>query len=591
MTFIEKILMRISFLTRLLTRQQKMMILAVIIGIVAGLATYVFEQLLHFIEHGLVSWFNVDKAGWLYLAYPTVGIVAASLFVKHVIKDDISEGVTKVLFAMSKRDSRIKPHNCYSSMVGGALTIGFGGSVGPEAPIVLTGAAIGSNVGRLMKFNYRNTTLMLCCGVAATLAAVFKAPITGIVFVLEILMLDITMSAVVPLLISAVTATALTFFLDGFEPKFNPGITTFHLKNLPYYAIMAVACGFVSYYFKSMNSRISALVGKIKTQQGRWIIGGVALGILIFLFPPLYGAGYETMENMMHGNPEELFNNSLFYDFRNIPLVAIIYMLIIIFVKVIAMSITNAAGGVGGTFAPSLFVGAVTGGTIAFACNTWFGLDLPIGAFALVGMAGVMSGVMNAPLTSIFLIAELASGYGLFVPLMLVSSLSFGIEYYLDPDSIYTKKLRKNNELLTHNKDQAVLVFLNVDGLLETDFVPINENATLEDMTKCIMKATRNIFPVINDGNELMGIILLDDLRADMFDKSKYANPITNYMVPPPDTIMRKELLASVLDKFEASHAWNLPVVDKHNQYLGFISKSRILSAYRDKLVEMSQGE
>ncbi len=588
MKLFDKILTKLTFLKKILSTRQIMMIVAVFIGVVAGLATFIFEKLMKLIENGLVSWFNVESAGWLYLVYPVVGIIAASLFVRYIIKDDISEGVTKVLYAMSKRNSRIKPHNCYSSILGGALTIGFGGSVGPEAPIVLTGAAIGSNVGQVLKCSYRNTTLLLCCGVAAALAAVFKAPITGVVFVLEILMLDITMSAVVPLLISAVTATALTFFLDGFEPKFDPGITTFHLRNLPYYAIMAVVCGLVSYYFKAVNARIQGMVSRIRTQYGRWILGGVALGILIFLFPPLYGAGYDSMNDMMQGNIERLFDNSLFYSFRNLPWVVVPYMVLIIFVKVIAMSITNATGGVGGTFAPSLFVGAITGGMLAYAGNTWLGLELPIGAFALVGMAGVMSGVMNAPLTSIFLIAELASGYGLFVPLMLVSSLSFALEYYLDPDSIYTKKLRQNNELLTHNKDQAVLVFLNLDNLLETDFIPINEDATLKDMVDCIVKAKRNIFPVVDSEGELSGVIFLDDLRADMFDKSKYGTPVKHYMVQPPDTILKNEMLSEVLKKFETNHAWNLPVVDKNNKYLGFISKSRILSAYRDKLVELS---
>lgn len=566
-----------------------MMLLAVVTGLLAGMGAHLFELLLHFVKNSLVSWFPVTSASLLYLVYPAMGIILASLFVKYMVKDNISEGVTRVLYAMSKKGSRIKGHNCYSSIIGGAITIGFGGSVGPEAPIVLTGSAIGSNVSKFMRLNYRSTTLLLGCGAAAALAAIFKAPITGVIFVLEILMLDITISSIIPLLISAVTATSLVFFLSGFDPVLSVHVSTFELGNIPMYVALGVICGLLSYYFKSVNGRIAMAFSRISSQYKKWIVGGAVLGVLIFVFPPLYGEGYESFTNLMYGDIETLFNNSLFYQYRDVAWVVVIYLVAILFFKVIAMATTNAAGGVGGTFAPSLFVGAFAGGSVAFICNNFLGMDLPMVNFTLVGMAGVMSGVMNSPLTSIFLIAELSNGYGLFIPLMLVSSTSFAIGYYFDPYSIYTKKLHQKGELLTHNKDRSVLVFLDLRKLMETDFHKIDQQKTLGDIVKLISKAKRNIFPVIDEYGTLMGVVQLDDLRADMFDNQKYSTPIENYMIPPPDTIMLNEQVQSVLDRFEESKAWMLPVVDREGCYLGFISKSRILAAYREQLLEISE--
>ncbi len=578
-------------LSKRLSDKQLMMILAIIVGLLAGLGTYVFEMLLYWIKYALVSWFPVDSASFLFLIYPATGIILASLFVRYVIKDNISEGVTRVLYAMSKKGSRIKAHNCYSSIVGGATTIGFGGSVGPEAPIVLTGAAIGSNVGKFMRMNYKHITMLLGCGAAAALAAIFKAPISGVIFVLEILMLDITVSSVIPLLISSVTATTLVFFLKGFEPVLDVTVTgTFELGNLPMYIVLGLSCGLVSYYFTSLNAWIGERFHRLTSPQKKWLWGGVILGVLIFIFPPLYGEGYEAFTNLMHGRIETLFDNSLFYRYKDIPWVIALYLLAILLFKVIAMAATNAAGGVGGTFAPSLFVGAFTGGLLAYSCNTFLGMNLPILNFTLVGMAGVMSGVMKAPLTSIFLIAELSNGYALFIPLMIVTTASFVIGYYFDPYSIYTKKLEQSGELLTHNKDKSVMVFLHLNELMETDFYELDEKARLGDVVKLIAKVRRNIFPVVNSKGELMGVVQLDDLRADMFDPTKYDTPIENYMIPPPDTIMPNEQIMSVLDRFEQSKAWMLPVVDKNGKYVGFISKSRILAAYRQQLVEISES-
>ena len=579
-------------LTRRLSNSQIMMLLAVVVGVLASLGTYLFEILLYAIKSGLTNWFPVDSAHFLFLIYPVVGIILATLFVKYIVRDNISEGVTRVLYAMSRRNSRIATHNCWTSIVGGATTIGFGGSVGPEAPIVLTGAAIGSNVGRLVRLNYKNTTLLLCCGAGAALAAIFKAPITGVVFVLEILMLDITAGSIIPLLIASITATTMALMLRGFDPILAVTLApqdAFELWQIPLFILLGVLCGLMAWYFTTMNARIGGFFKRMDKQYKKWIWGGAILGILIFVFPPLYGEGYEGFTSLMHGNAQELFDNSLFYRFRSIDWVVVLFVIAAMFFKVIAMASTNAAGGVGGTFAPSLFVGAFTGAALALVCNTFLHWNVPIVSFTLVGMAGVMSGVMKAPLTSIFLIAELSSGYGLFIPLMITACISFAVDYYLDPDSIYTKQLRKKGELLTHDKDQSVFVFLKLDELMETDFLRIKENMTLGDIVHIISTARRNIFPVIDNFGHLLGVVQLDDLREDMFKHEKYGRPISDYMIPPPDKILEHESIQSVMEKFEDKHTWMLPVVDKQNRYLGFISKSRILNAYREQLVKIQQ--
>ena len=566
-------------------------LLAVVVGLLAGLGTCFFEMLLHGVRAALVTWFPVDRAQVLFLIYPAIGIILATLFVKYIVKDEISEGVTRVLYAMSRRDSRIARHNCWSSIVGGATTIGFGGSVGPEAPIVLTGAAIGSNVGKLAKLNYKELTLMLCCGAGAAVAAIFKAPITGVVFVLEILMLDITAASVFPLILASVTATTIALVFRGFDPIMAITLSAqdiFQINQIPLYILLGVCCGLMSYYFTSINSIVGKYVKNISSQYKRWAFAGVVLGLLIFIFPPLYGEGYEGMTALMHGQVADLFDNSLFFKFSGIEWVAIVYVTAIMFFKVIAMATTNASGGVGGTFAPSLFVGAFMGAIVALICNACFDWSVSVVSFSLVGMAGVMAGVMKAPLTSIFLIAELSNGYGLFIPLMIVAAISFAVDYGLDRDSIYTKQLRMRGELLTHDKDQSAFVFMRLSELMETDFVRIKEHFTLGDVVQIISTARRNIFPVIDNFGHLLGVVQLDDLREDMFNREKWGRSITHYMIQPPYKILQNELIQSVLPRFEESHTWMLPVVDRENHYLGFISKSRVLNAYREALMKIS---
>ena len=589
----ERIYIRFLELTKRFTSTQIMALLAIIVGVLAGLGTCLFELLLYGIKAGLTHWFPVEQSHFLFLFYPVIGIILASLFVKYVVKDNISEGVTRVLYAMSRKNSYIASHNCWTSVVGGATTIGFCGSVGPEAPIVLTGAAIGSNISRLAHLNYKNTTLLLCCGAGAALAAIFKAPITGVVFVLEILMLDLTSRTVVPLLISSITAAAVALTIRGFDPIIAISLTpddAFRLNQIPLFVLLGIFCGLMSYYFTTVNARVGAFFKKIDSPYKKWLIGGAVLGILIYIFPPLYGEGYEGFMSLMHGNTTELFNNSLFYRFSQIDWVVILFIVGTMFFKVIAMASTNAAGGVGGTFAPSLFVGAFMGAITALVCNTLFGWNLSLVSFTLVGMAGVMSGVMKAPLTSIFLIAELSSGYGLFIPLMITACIAFAIDYYLDPDSIYTKQLRQNGELITHNKDESVFVFLRLDDLIQDDGVYIHPSQTLGDIVQIMSRERHDdYFPVLDNEKHLLGIVRLNDVREDLFNPQKYGNPITRYMLLSPDTILQHEQIQSVLRRFDENHVWVLPVVDKEKHYLGYISKSRIMTAYREQLVKISQ--
>lgn len=581
-------------IARRLSEAQTMAILAVLVGLCAGVGAYIFNTLLHTITHALTSWTPNDQAQWLYLIYPAIGIILATLFVKYVVKDGISEGVTRVLYAMSRTDSRIKGHNTWTSIVGGATTIGFGGSVGPEAPIVLTGAAIGSNIGKLARLNYKNITLLLCCGAGAAVAAVFKAPITGVVFVLEILMLEITTKSIIPLLLASMTATITSLVFHGFSPIIAVSLSDsdmFQVEQVPLFLLLGCFCGLMAFYFTSVNSKVGGFYKSVKQQWRKWLYAGITLGVLIFIFPPLYGEGHDSFGALMTGNTDSLFNHTLFHSWSTTDWFLIIYLIAVMLFKVIAMATTNAAGGVGGTFAPSLFVGAFAGATIAVVCQAVFGWDVSITSFTLAGMAGVMSGVMKAPLTAIFLIAELSNGYGLFIPLMIVSCISFAVNYSMDRDSIYTKQLRLRGELLTHDKDSSAFVFLRLDQLMETDFIRLRESLTLGDVVNIISNARRNIFPVVGTSGELLGIVQLDDLRHDMFNRDKWSTSIMHYMIQPPDKVLENEMIQSIMPRFEQSNTWMLPVVDKQNNYLGFISKSRILNAYREALVNVSQAD
>lgn len=562
-------------------------ILSFVIGVVAALIVYLFEGAVHGIKDFVFSLGYSEGFNYTLLVSPVVGIIIVTLFVKYIIKDDISHGVTKVLKSISQKASKIKSHNTFSSMIAGALTIGFGGSVGPEAPTVLTGSAVGSNFGKLFGLNHRQTTILLGCGAAAALAAIFKAPITGVVFVLEVLLIEMAISSIIPLLIAAVTATVLIYMLHGNEPVFITELPAnpVSMEDMPFYLILGLMCGLVSFYIIFSSSRIEGMFKKIKRQYIKWLIGGSVIGALVFAFPPLYGQGYESITMLLTGKLDVLYETTWLNMFKGNDVVLIAFLLAIIITKSIAMACTNAAGGVGGAFAPSIFLGAFTGFFTAYVINTLFGTELPLVCFTLVGMAGVMSGAMDSPLTAIFLIAEITGGYQLFVPLMLVAAISFAISYYFAPYSVYTREFVLSGDTVTLNKERTML-YLDKENLIECDFSAVTRDMTLGDMVEVVAESQRNLFPVVNERHNLLGYITLDDIRKDIFcEEMKASQRVSDYMHSPPDVIFDTDGVAEILDKFDRSGTWNLPVVTSEGRkYIGFISKSKIFSEYRQEL-------
>ncbi len=568
------------------------LMLSFVVGIGTALAALLLKQLIHWIQWFLTDHFDTTEANYLYLVYPVVGILLTGLFVRHVVKDDISHGVTKILYAISRRQGRIKPHNTWSSVLASSITIGFGGSVGAEAPIVLTGSAIGSNLGRLFKMEHRTLMLLVGCGAAGAVAGIFKAPIAGLVFTLEVLMIDLTMTSLLPLLITSVTAATLSYIVTGQEAMFRFHLDQpFELVRIPYVILLGVFCGLVSLYFTRAMSRVEGVFGRLVTPWKKLVLGGAMLSILIFLFPPLYGEGYDTIELLLNGvsNAEwdTVMNNSLFYGHGNLLL---LYLLLIIVFKVFASSATNGGGGCGGIFAPSLYLGCIAGFVFSHFSNEFDMTPfLPEKNFALMGMAGVMSGVMHAPLTGVFLIAELTGGYDLFLPLMIVSVSSYLTIIVFEPHSIYSMRLAKKGELLTHNKDKSVLTLMKVADVVERDFTPVRPDMDLGNLVSVIAHARRNIFPVVDADNHLLGIIPLDDIRNIMFRQELYHRfKVERLMTLPPARLHDTDSMEQVMRTFDDTQAWNLPVVDEQGRYLGFVSKSKVFNAYREVLVHFS---
>lgn len=587
MTWGERYTKILQWRERSIPNDRFVLLLSFIVGVCTSLAACLLKGLIHLIQYLLTLNFSINEAHYMYLVYPSVGIVLALLFVKYVVKDDISHGVTKILFAISQRKSIIKPHNMWSSIIASAFTIGFGGSVGAEAPVVLTGSAIGSNLGRLFKLDQKTLMLMVGCGAAGAIGGIFKAPIAGIVFTLEVLMLDMTFSSVIPLLISSVTATTIAYILQGDSALFNLNSEAFSLSRIPYYIILGLVCGFSSLYFTRGMNWIEDMFRKVKNIWVKFAIGGVILSALIFIFPPLYGEGYDSISALLNLNQSQIFEKSLFYGLQNSTIWLVAYLLMIILFKIFASAATNAAGGCGGIFAPSLFVGCFTGFLVAVILNV-MGVDVPAQNFALAGMAGLMSGVMHAPLTGVFLIAELTGGYTLFIPLMIVSIISYITIYVFEPHSLYAMRLAKKGELMTHHKDKAVLSLLKTDDLIETDIQTIAPSAMFGDLIKLISQSKRNIFAVVDNRGVFLGIVSLEEVRNIMFRPELYNRfTVRRLMVSPPAKVYIGDSMETVARKFDDSHAWNLPVLDG-DKYVGFVSKSKVFTAYRDVLVELS---
>ena len=577
--------------------KQFVLILSFVVGILTALAASLLKFLIEYIKEFLTENFDTTGANWLYLVYPVIGIFLTGLFIRYVVKDDISHGVTKILYAISRRQSRIKRHNTWSSLLASSITIGFGGSVGAEAPIVLTGSAIGSNLGSIFKMEHRTLMLLVGCGAAGAVSGIFKAPIAGLVFTLEVLMIDMTMGSLVPLLISCVTAATVSYILTGTSAMFEFHMDEpFLMERIPAVMLLGILCGLVSLYFTRTMNWIEGIFRKYSNPYVKLMIGGSMLSVLIFLFPSLYGEGYDTIHMLLNGTNthdwDMVMNNSIFYGYGGLLL---LYLALVVLFKVFATSATNGGGGCGGTFAPSLFLGCITGFVFAHFCNGYdmspvVSDDIPEKNFALLGMAGVMSGVMHAPLTGVFLIAELTGGYDLFLPLMMVSVSAYLTIMIFEPHSIYSMRLAKKGELLTHHKDKAMLTLMNIESVVETDFEKVAPDMDLGEMVKVISKARRNLFPVVDARGVLLGIVILDDIRNIMFRQELYHRfYVARFMTSPPARINIEDSMEEVMRKFDDTKAWNLPVVDKEGKYRGFLSKSRILNSYRQMLVDFSE--
>lgn len=571
------------------------LIVSFLVGICTAASAIILKNLIHFIQHVLSVNFAADQVNYLYLLYPVLGILLAGLFVKYIVRDDISHGVTKILYAISQRKSRIKPHNMWTSIVASSVTIGFGGSVGAEAPIVLTGAAIGSNLGRLFKMEQKTLMLLVGCGAAGAIAGIFKAPIAGLVFVIEVLMLDLTMTSVLPLLITSVTAATVSYIFTGTEAMFKFSQTeAFVIERIPYVILLGIFCGLISLYFTRVMNWIEGEYRRYGTTYWRkFMMGGIMLSLLIFIFPPLYGEGYDTIGLLLNGQFAGLMDNSMFYPLNDSYFGIVIFWGLILLTKVFASSATNGGGGCGGIFAPSLYLGCIAGFIFAHICNYFpFTMYLSEKNFALLGMAGIMSGVMHAPLTGVFLIAELTGGYDLFLPLMIVSIGSYITILMFEPHSIYSMRLAQKGELLTHHKDKAVLTLLSADNVIERDFQVVSPEMTLGDMVKVIARSSRNTFPVVDDRGILLGIVLLDNIRNIMFRPELYNRfHVSKFMVSAPAKIVVNTPMDQIMQIFDDTKAWNLPVVDETGRYMGFMSKSKIFNSYREVLVDNFSGD
>lgn len=573
-----------------LSERDVMIILSLFVGICCGLAAVVLKLSIEAIHHSLTSWFDNEAYNFLFLVYPGIGMLIAMLFVKYVVKDNIGHGVTKVLVAVSKNDSKIRPHNMWSSMLASSVTIGFGGSVGAEAPIVYTGAAIGSNVARYMGLSYKNMTILLGCGAAGAVAGIFKAPLAGVLFTLEILLFNISMSSILPLLLSTISATVISYIFLGDKPPFECTLSPFSMQNIPYYLILGVFCALCSIYFTRMTLWLEDKIKSISRPFVRWGISALCLGLLIFLFPPLFGEGYEHLHELLNGGSIDLEGQTILaFLLRKAWLVPVFFMLVLL-LKVFSMSFTNAGGGVGGTFGPTLFIGAVAGFVVARTINLIAGPGfVPEQNFVLVGMAGCMAGVMQAPMTAIFLIADMTGGYELLIPLILTSTISYAVTRTIEPFSIYTKRIAKKGELLTHDSDQAVLTLLKTGELVEADFSTVRIDATLGELVEVVAVSKRNIFPVVDSRHHFQGFVSLEDIRRDMFKKELYQTThVFNYMKSAPAYVYVDEKMDSVMRKFEQTDAWNLPVIEEDRTYVGFVSKSNIFAAYRNQLKQVS---
>ena len=580
------------FASRHLTPKQLIFTLALLVGVGSAIAAWVLKTLIEEIALLLTSHFDVTSANRLYLVYPVVGIFLCVMFVKFIVRDDISHGVTKILYALSRRQGDIRSHNCWSSVIASSLTIGFGGSVGAESPIVLTGSAIGSLLGRQFRVDHKTMMLLIGCGASGAIAGIFKAPIAGLMFTLEVLMVDLTMASLLPLLVSCLTATCITYTLAGTSPMFSFELTDpFIVRRVPTALLLGVTCGLVSLYFTRVMNSFEQVFGKLRHPAARLALGGVVLAVLIYFFPPLYGEGYGTISLLLSGDAHasEVMNNSFFYGHETS---LVTYLVLIILVKVFATTATNGGGGCGGTFAPSLFLGCIAGYVFSALWNiqTPFGITVPSTNYALLGMAGVMSGVFHAPMTGVFLIAELTGGYDLFIPLMIVSVCSYITIHTFEPHSIYAMRLARRGELLTHHKDRSVLTLMSLDAIIDKERPLLRPDMYLGQIVQAVSTEKALHFAVVDIKGGLLGIINLNGIRKLIFRSELYRMYRADQLMTRPTIVLRTDdSMTAVMERFSHTSTGTLPVLTPEGTFVGFVSRTRLLAAYRQVLKDFSE--
>ena len=567
-----------------------MLILSFVVGLCSGLAavllTWCIDGIKKLLDGSINLAFNLQ-----YLILPGIGMLVSLLLLRYVVRDNISHGVTKVLLAVSRGESKIKPHNMWSSMLTSSITIGFGGSVGAEAPIVYTGAAIGSNVGRLFDLSYRNITVLLGCGAAGAISGIFKAPLAGVLFTMEILLFNLSLSSMLPLLISTISATVVAYIFRGQTPMFACSLTPFSMGNIPFYILMGIILGFGSLYFTGTTLWLEDKLGKLRNRYLRWAICAFSLGLMIFLFPQLYGEGYGVLSDLLNGRYDTGESHTVLGFMTSSGWGLALFFLLVFLVKVPAMTATNAGGGNGGTFGPTLFCGAIAGFVVA-RCFNLLGAGVPEQNFVLVGMAAMMAGVMQAPMTAIFLIAEISGGYALLIPLILTATVSYGTTRIFEKYSIYTKRIAQSGDLLTHDNDQAVLTLMSTNGLIRDKYPRVFIGGSLRDVVEAVQDNNAAVAAVLDRKGRFQGLIDVGNirkylLRTDLYDTLK----VVNVMEQAPALITENEKMDSVMRKFDTTGAWRLPVVDNERHYKGFISRSRLLMAYRDELRRIQNSD
>ena len=583
-----------------LEEQQLVLVLAFLTGLCGAAAALILKWLIHFFQHVLTFSF-IEGANYLYLLWPVIGILIAGCYVRYILKDDIGHGVTKILYAISQRKSIIKLHNIYSSIIASSITIGFGGSVGAEAPIVLTGSAIGSNLGKHFRLDQHTLMILLGCGATAAIAGIFKAPIAGLLFTVEVLMLDLTASSIMPLLIASVTAASVAYAVEGPTAMFSfADVMDFNVQRIPFVILLGVFCGFASLYFTRTTFWAEDLFRRIRNPWLKWVVGGLFISVAIFLLPPLYGEGYESIQHIYDGNYMKIIDNSPFQDLISVlglsesgkPMFAVMcfFVVLVMLSKSFATAATNGGGGCGGTFAPSLFLGNFAGFLFAFMLNR-FGCFtfLPVPNFAVMGMAAVMSGVMHAPLMGVFLSAELTGRFDLFLPLLIASCISYGTIRIFEPYSIYTRRLAQKGELITHHKDKAVLTLLKLEDFVEHDYQVIRSDMSLGELVRIVAEARHNTFPVCSADGYFEGVVTLDDIRNIMFQPRLYQRmTVADIMIGPLAKVHPDMNMAQVMNLFDNTNAWSLPLIDKTGLYIGMLSKQHIFNTYRSVLKTFS---